>query len=140
MSGEYFSLKKTNIMCEFRIVGDDFDPQMITEKLQIHPTQSWRKGEKTGHRDSERTFSDWGWSTGYEESYDVDDQIKKVLDIFCCKKSELIDLNKDAQLEYKIELAINIMSNEEPAIYLEKEIISFCNELDISLDFDLYIF
>ncbi len=31
-------MKKTNVKVEFRILGDDFNPNVVTDILFIHPT------------------------------------------------------------------------------------------------------
>lgn len=38
---------KTNIMIEFCILGDDFNPKEITQKLLIEPTEYYKRGEKS---------------------------------------------------------------------------------------------
>lgn len=133
-------LTRTNVMCEFRIIGDDFEPDIITEKLKVVPSKVWRQGEKINQRDKVREYSNWGLSTEYEESYDINEQINKVLIVFKNKKQELLQLKDLFHLDYKIEIVINVESNETPAIYLEKEIIQFCNDVGAIIDFDLYIF
>jgi len=139
MSDVALELSKTNIMCEFRIVGDEFEPETITEKLQLMPSKTWRKGDKIRQGERLRDYSSWGLCTEYEETYSVNDQINKILEIFKPKMGELLYLKESLKLDYKIEVVINIESNETPAIYLDKDIIQFCNSADVSLDFDLYI-
>ena len=39
------SEKKTQVMTEFRIVGDEFGVDEVTETLKIQPTEVFRKGE-----------------------------------------------------------------------------------------------
>ncbi len=36
-------MDKTTVKVYFRITGDDFNPQIITDKLNIEPTQCWQK-------------------------------------------------------------------------------------------------
>lgn len=38
-------MKKTNIYAEFRIMGDAFDPALVTRALAVQPTEVWQKGD-----------------------------------------------------------------------------------------------
>jgi len=112
-------------MSEFRILGDDFTPEVITEKLEIFPSKVWKKGEKIEGSNKVRDYSCWCLSTGYDESYDINEQLNKLLTILIPKKMKLIELKELLSLDYKIDIVINIESNEKPAIYLEKKSYNF---------------
>lgn len=46
VSKTIFDLSSTNVMVEFRILGDSFDPDYITDCLAVVPSISWKKGDK----------------------------------------------------------------------------------------------
>lgn len=139
MSDLKTELTKTNIMCEFKILGNDFVPEVVSKKLQIVPSKTTVKGEQINKSGKKRDFSSWIYCTEYCETYDINDQLTKIITLLRPKEKHLLELKESYNLDYMIEVVINIESQVTPAIYLEKEVISFCNSLDIMIDFDLYI-
>lgn len=57
----YMEFTKTNIMCEFIIDGDDFEPEIISKRLEIKPSKVKIKGDESPINN----FSAWELSTGY---------------------------------------------------------------------------
>lgn len=133
-------MKKTTVMVEFAIFGDDFSPDAVTEKLSTKPTQCWMKGEPIRDTVIVRKETNWSISTGYEESWDINDQLKKLVEFMETKRSDLKELKRIYNLEYKFFIVINVENNEKPAIYLENDMIEFANDIKAWFDFDLYIF
>lgn len=133
-------MEKTSILVEFKITGDEFDPDTVTKKLQIVPNEYWQKGEQIKNKSIVRSFSCWIIKTGYEESLDVNNQLVKILDKIKDKKNELIELKKQNNFDYKVDIVIQIENNEKPAIYLSSDIIEFANSIKAEFDFDLYIY
>lgn len=132
-------MDKTNIKVEFKITGDEFNPDAVTKHLQIEPSQHWKEGEQIKDKNILRKFSCWIFSTEYEESLDINNQIKKLIDVISVKKDELINFRKDHRIDYKIVIVINVENSEKPAIYLTSDIIEFANDIKAEIDFDLYI-
>ena len=133
-------MDNTNIMVEFRILSDDLNPKVITEKLLIEPNQYWMKGENIKNRDLKREYSCWIISTGYEESLDINSQLFKMLNLLKSKKKDLQYLRDKYSLEYRFDIVINIENNEKPAIFLNSEVIGFANDIKAEFDFDIYIY
>lgn len=140
ISNRSVKMENTNIKVEFRILGDDFPPEIITEKLSIKPNEVWIKGDKIKNKDFHRKYSCWILSTGYEESLDINNQLKKIYNIIKIKKNKLRQLKKTYELDYQFDIIINIEKKEKPAIYLDLDIIKFANDIEAEFDFDLYIF
>lgn len=126
-------------MVDFSIIGDNFNPKEITEKLLLEPTEWYIKGEKN-KRNFERKETCWSISTGYVETLYVSDLFDELLDKLSSKKEALIELKTDYNLTCKFFIVVNIKENIKPAIYLEKKVIEFANDLEAEFDFDLYIF
>ncbi|WKL02853.1 hypothetical protein Q0F98_03140 [Paenibacillus amylolyticus] len=59
-------MDKTNIMAEFNIIGDHFEPKLITEQIGIYI-----KGEKIDDRDLYRKEACWFLDTDYQEFFDI---------------------------------------------------------------------
>lgn len=132
-------MDKTNVKVEFSIFGDEINPEVITSTLKIKPTRQWLKGDHI-RNDLFRKESCWEISTEYEESYDINDQLDKIIDRISDKESEIHSLLKTYNAECKFEIVIQIENNEKPAMYITRERITFLNDIRASIDFDLYIY
>ncbi|WP_211655806.1 DUF4279 domain-containing protein [Planococcus alpniumensis] len=133
-------------MAYFSIIGDQFPLEEITEELAIQPTETYLKeeilNEFTAPSSSEvrrRRETDWTLSTGYQKSYDINDQLKSLLISFEEKQQDLILLKEKYGLSYLFMIVIKIENNKKPAMYLEKDIIDFASKIEAEIHFDLYI-
>ncbi len=75
-------------MAYFSITGDIFPVEAITDALNIEPTRTYKKGDIVARRDNPNLVStkklyrketDWNLSTGYQESYDINNQLYVIL-------------------------------------------------------------
>lgn len=132
-------MDKTKVKVDFCFYGDTFDLNSITNVLGINPTQTWIKGDhiRGGHF---RKDTCWELSTEYEESYDINEQLQKVINILKDKKLEIIEVQKKNKIECKFEIVILIENNEKPAIYFNRNTIQFMNEINSEIDVDYYIY
>lgn len=133
-------MDKTNVMVEFVIIGDRFDPCMITEKLKIKPDQYWVKGDSIQGRDARVKRKDTSWiiSTGYEESLDINEQLERIVELIKDKSIILKELERGFNLEYIFGIVVNIENNEKPAMYFNRDFIGFANEINAEFYIDLY--
>ncbi len=60
--------------------------------------------------------------SGYEESLDINVQLKKVLDLLILKQNELKIIKQKYYVGYEISVIIKIENNQPPAIYLDGDI------------------
>ena len=137
----------TEVMAYFSIVGDHFPLEKITKELAIQPTETYVKGEiineitvPTSSEVRRRIETDWTLSTGYQKSYDINDQLKPLLISLEGKQQDLILLKEKYGLTYLFMIVIKIENNEKPAMYLEKDIIDFASNIEAEIQFDLYIY
>lgn len=140
MSKNVFEIDKTNAKVEFNIIGDAFNPDIVTQKLKINPTEVWIKGEQIKGKDLYRKYTLWSISTEYEESLDINYQLKAILSVLTPKTCELLELKNTLDIEYRFCVVININNNENPAMYIDTGTIRFINEITAEIDFDLYIY
>lgn len=129
----------TKVMAEFNILGDSFPVEDITLKLSIIPTESYNKGDLSKYNNIKKETC-WCISTGYEESMDINDQLSKIIGEIRDKKDILIQLKNQYNLEFQLMIVLNIIDNDKPAIYLDKDIIHFVSDIDASIQFDYYIY
>ncbi|CAM3863064.1 MULTISPECIES: DUF4279 domain-containing protein [Bacillus cereus group] len=135
-------------MAYFSATGDIFPLEAITEALSIEPTRTYKKGDVVARRDNPnlvftktlyRKETDWTLSTGYQESYDINNQLHVILKSLEEKTEQLKQLKKKYDLEFLFMVVIQVENNESPAMYLQKEIINFASSIQAEIHFDLYI-
>ncbi|MDF2884616.1 MAG: hypothetical protein K0R54_5185 [Clostridiaceae bacterium] len=133
-------MDKTNVMVEFIMSGDKLDSNGVTEKLKIKPSKSWKKGEDIEGRKIKRIDNCWIINTNYKETYDINEQLFKIVKLLKDKKNILKELTNVYELEYFFEIVINVENNETPAIYFNKEFIKFTNDIEAEFEIDMYIY
>ncbi|MGO4731841.1 DUF4279 domain-containing protein [Paenibacillus sp. 2KB_22] len=74
-------MEKTNIMAEFIVTGDHFEPKLITEQIGIEPSGTYIKGEKIDDRDLYRKETCWFLEMDYQESFDINQQLNHILNL-----------------------------------------------------------
>lgn len=132
-------MDKTNLMVEFSIMGEDFDPEKITKMLMVEPTECYMKGSKN-KRNFEMKETCWSISTGYIETLYISELFDELLHKLANKKEIIVKLKEAYNLTCKFFIIINIEENNKPAIYLDKEVVAFANFLEAEFDFDMYIY
>ncbi|MGE1126296.1 DUF4279 domain-containing protein [Bacillus wiedmannii] len=135
-------------MAYFSATGDIFPVEAITEALSIEPTRTYKKGDVVARRNNPNLVStkiiyrketDWTLSTGYQESYDINNQLHVILKSLAGKIEQLKHLKKKYSLQFLFMIVIQVENNESPAMYLQKNIIDFASSIQAEIHFDLYI-
>ena len=136
-------MRKTNIYSEFRIMGDTFDPNLVTQTLRVHPTETWRKGDcvynNQGKCTTLRQYTKWGYKTATLETLYMDEPIQILQETFEDKVDSLLELKKQHNLSFSIDIVIEVENNEPPAMCLEGFVLTFSTALDARIDIDMYI-
>ncbi len=130
---------KTNIMVEFTIDGDVFDPDDISKTLQLEPSSVRIKGEKINEY-AKMKYSYWTISTDYEESLNASIQIEKIMKLIRNKVPELNYLKNKYKTEHGFVLVVNIEEGIGPTIILEKDFYDFLIDIDGFFTIDSYVF
>lgn len=138
-SSNHWKLDKTNVKSEFIAIGELLEPEEFTQKLQIVPNRICSKGEKINNSNTTRDVGRWELFTEYEESLDINNQLKKIYYKLIDKKDLLKILKEKMELEYVFDFAINIKNRETPAIYFEQKFIGFCKDIGAIIDIDTYV-
>ncbi|WP_148449870.1 DUF4279 domain-containing protein [Gorillibacterium timonense] len=133
-------MENTTVMVGFSIYGDEFNPQIITEKLNIQPKKYWLKGDTIPGKPLIRNKTCWSVNTEYQESLDINDQLSEIIDLIQGKSKEIIELMRIHNLEIIISIVINIENNQKPAMYLNKQVIEFLHCINAEIDIDLYVY
>ncbi len=130
---------QTNIMVEFTIDGDVFDPDDISKTLQLEPSSVRIKGEKINEY-AKMKYSYWTISTDYEESLNASIQIEKIMKLIKNKVPELNYLKNKYKTEHGFVIVVNIEEGIGPTIILEKDFYDFLIDIDGFFTIDSYVF
>lgn len=117
-------MDKTSVMVRFSIYGDNFHPSVITEGLELSPTDTHIKGELT--KSGKNTWKDtsWSFSTEYEDSYDINEQLEKITYLLESKTDKLLELKDNLCVNMLFIIVVKIENNEIPAMVFQKTIYS----------------
>lgn len=137
LSGVGASLDKTKVMAYFSILGDKFSLDDVTRTLIIEPTSTHLKGDTV--RNHVRKETDWTLSTGYQESYDINEQLNPLLNQLELKINELLEIKRLYNVSFMFMVVIQIENNESPAMYLGSRIINFACAINAEIHFDFYV-
>lgn len=135
--------KNNNSYVYFAFKGDNFNPQDITNRLGIKPTDSWNKGDK-GKFNPSLKYSCWRISTD-KEKYNLD--IDKLIDEIIEKLRDKIDTIKDLKEKYNLSTVLEIVmcvdTNPEqstPILGHDYDTIEFLHQTRTITDVDIYKF
>lgn len=129
----------SNVNVELRIMGDNFNPDIITNELGIEAKEKWRQNEKSKNYGVIQKYDCWLYKTGYKDVYDVNDLLKDIYSIFNEKRIQIKKLIEKNNLEISLDIIIKMKNNDTPALYFDKEIIDFIHSINAKIDIDMYI-
>ena len=115
-------------MAYFNVTGDIFPVEAITEALSIEPTKTYKKEmllkdviiQILYPQNLYRKETDWTLSTGYQQSYDINNQLYVILKSLEGKTEQLKQLKNKYDLQFLFMVVIQVENNESPAMYLQK--------------------
>ena len=133
-------MKKNSCYTYFAIKGD-FNPDNITEILELNPSKSWKIGDKRLGGNSSYDFAVWEY--GRCDDYDVitENQMMNTISDLKSKIPLLKDIKKKFDVLFVLEVVPKIHINEStPTLSPNRDIIEFCYETQTDIDIDLYLF
>jgi hypothetical protein len=120
----------------FYIADFECNPNVIIQKLNFKPTETWHKGD-AWLPSKAREFSNWEIHSPVSRSeIFVDEHIKAVLEIIEPKREEILEFQK---LGYKTGInCVGYYYDEHPGFGLSAELIARLATFSIDVDFDFY--
>jgi hypothetical protein len=140
-------MDKTTVMAYFKIFGDDFPVNEVTQLLGIEPSESYNKGDVIVRPKNDNLINNtvkyrkktaWVLSSGYQESYDVKEQLDEILEPLKNKSVIINQLNTKYKLECIFSIVIIMENGYTPGLHLDNEQIEFANSINAEFDIDLY--
>jgi len=130
---------KTTVKVSFTIYSDRLDHDGITQRLSINPTyiryrtERLKNGRVFGH-------DEWGINTEYEDSYDIEAQLSKIVNKLTCKKNEIKELCKEFSAKCSFVVVVKVENDIFPSIGLTSSFMKFAGEIGADIGFDMYYF
>lgn len=134
-------------MVYFSLYGDEFPIDYVTETLEIEPTKTFKKGDiivkpfnpkVTSTKIHYRLETAWNLSTGYQESFDVKEQLDQILRPLKNKAALINQLKTEYELECHFTIVIIMENGYTPGLVIDYEQIEFANSIKAEFDIDLY--
>ena len=128
-------MNKTQVKVYFSLFGDDFPLDDVTEKLEVTPTDTYKKGDLISNRSTViRKETSWDLGTGYQVLLDVNDQLKQIIGRLQNKLSIINEIKEAYSFRCKFFIVIKIEKGNTPALYLDKDIIKFASSIEAEFD------
>lgn len=122
----------------FKIVGK-FDPDDVTQLLEIQPFESWKIGDL---RANGSKFDFASWKTGLCKEYDVyvENQMRKTLEALREKIDLLNRIREENDVAFYLEVVPTVYPvGSTPCLAPTLDIIDFCHATRTEIDIDLYV-
>ncbi|MBD8027201.1 DUF4279 domain-containing protein [Ureibacillus sp. Re31] len=137
-------MEKTTLYAYVSFIGNenvvDFPLEVLTERLGVQPTETWRVGDKVNINYSRvRSFTCWKYESETLETLDVDDVLLPILNVFQSKTVIINQLKKELNLDVRIELVIAMIDGYTPGLVISPEFSSFAAAIDAYIDIDMYV-
>ncbi|PMC37843.1 hypothetical protein CJ195_09540 [Bacillus sp. UMB0899] len=132
----------SNVMVYFQLYADDFPLDVITKRLGLKPTKSYKKGDIIKKIDRitnhVRNYTSWQLRTDYQESFNVGELIEQVIRQIREKTQIINELKREFSLECRFTIVIEIINGISPGFHLDNDVIEFANSIQADFDVDLY--
>jgi hypothetical protein len=132
-------LKNMNIDVKFCIIGDGVDPDVITGKLGVEPTERFTWRENADSLKGKEENSIWSLSCGGENSINLDEQLAKIRNVFSDKIDTLNYIKSKYNLSYEVCAAASSYDCHTPGWYADPAGVSFLGSIGAELDIDFSV-
>lgn len=135
-------MEQTSLYAYIQLTGnDDFPLEVVTERLGIQPTRTWKVGEKV-HPDNplKRFYTCWKYEIQKLETLEVEDVLEPLYNLFHPKVETINQLKQQFDLTVQIELVIEIENGRTPGLAISPEFSRFASSMDALIDIDMYVY
>lgn len=135
-------MAQTSLYAYIALQGnDDFPLEVVTERLVIQPTRTWKVGEKVHpNKPLERLYTCWIYQIDQLETLVVEDVLDPLYNIFHPKVESINQLKQQFDLTVQIELVIEMENGHTPGLVISPEFSRFASSLDALIDIDMYVY
>lgn len=130
---------KNSCYTYFRMVGD-FEPDYVSELLNLKSEKSWRKGDI---RSNGTKYDFASWEIGRCNDYEVEvtKQMRKTISVLFDKIDLLNRIRKENDVNFYLEIVPTIYAGDtSPCLAPTLDIIDFCHATRTEIDIDMYVY
>jgi hypothetical protein len=127
-------MAKPNEQYAYLAFKGDFDPQTITDRLRLSPSESWKRGTLNERAKREYTFSLWSLNSRLDRSAALEDHIRDVLN----QAENSAEAIQSLQSESPLLQAVGYFYEYYPGFHLDRETVSKLARLGLEVDCDFY--
>ncbi|MGA9671779.1 MAG: DUF4279 domain-containing protein [Terracidiphilus sp.] len=128
-------MAKTNELYAYFTIAGEFNPNEISVRLGVQPTQSWAKGDAHPSNGLERKFSRWSLYSRLERNYPFEEHIRDVVRQLRSKTVEFKSVSQEFGGTLEV---VGYFYSGYPGLSLEREDVAALAEFSLSVDFDYY--
>lgn len=134
-------MEQTSLYTYIKLAADDFPLDVVTERLGVQPTKTWKVGDKVRpNQPLKRFYTCWEYQIGPLETLVVEDVLDPLYDLFHPKVDIINELKEQYDLIVKIELVIEMENGRTPGLVISPEFSRFTSSLDAMIDIDMYVY
>ncbi len=130
-----FRMTKDNEQYAYITVVGDFDPETITARIGLKPSETWAKGDRNERTHLERKSSRWSLNSRLERSASLEDHVRDVLEQALPKADQFRLVG--GEYEVGIQL-VGFFYNDYPGFGVDQVSISGLASLNVGIDCDFY--
>ena len=122
----------------FRITGN-FDPDVVTDRLGLHPDKAWKVGDQ---RRNDTVYDFASWEFGRCDEYDgvVENQMHITIEPLLDKINQLNKIKNEFDVVFTLQIVPTIyVDNANPCLAPSLKVIDFCHATRTEIDIDLYV-
>ncbi|MGO9340216.1 MAG: DUF4279 domain-containing protein [Terracidiphilus sp.] len=128
-------MTKDNEEYAYLTVVGDFDPDAITARIGLKPSESWTKGDRSERTRIERKFSRWSLFSRLPHSALLEDHLKDVLEQTSGHAEEIRRLGTEYDVGIQL---VGYFHTSYPGFVVDRELISNLAHLNVGFDCDFY--
>jgi hypothetical protein len=130
----------TKIKMTFMIFGDLLNPKQFTELTKLSPTSFWSKGDSIPNRKLALTRKETCWEYSFNpiQTLYFDDVGDLFVKYFRSNLEYIVKYIDENKLETKLDVVVQIVNDEKPSIYFNKELLDMVVRMKGEIDIDLY--
>ena len=128
-------MTKDNEQYAYFTVTGDFDPDSITMRLGLNPTEQWLKGSRNERTHFERKSSRWSLESRLARSASLEAHVRDVLEqtLQCAEKIKRLGQEYTTYMQL-----VGWFHNDYPGFGLDEGIVSGLADLGVGIDCDFY--
>jgi len=130
---------QTEVLVYFQLLADDFSIEDVTNRLGLTPTETFERGDESPYSSRPRAYTSWSPGTGYQPSFDVNDQLQHIIIQLRGKETILDDIySAYDDIRAKFIIVIVMENGQTPSLVFDLKTIQFAHRIRAEFDIDLY--